>query len=122
MLQKHKCASSQEGKESAQKFWKDEEKVVECIENCQGEQKFKVGKGVIFAVLRACLSCAQREVKDSPAPSKQIADVEYSTLRSENETLKASLVFERESGKILRAQLDLLTNKNKTLTSVIGSG
>lgn len=45
LLQNHKCATSQAGNEWAQQFWKDEEKVVECIKQCQGEQKVKGGKG-----------------------------------------------------------------------------
>ncbi|KAK4820009.1 hypothetical protein QYF61_017388 [Mycteria americana] len=35
------------GKEWAQKFWKDEEKVVECIEQCQAAQKLGMKKGIL---------------------------------------------------------------------------
>jgi len=37
LLQKYKCAPSQAGIEWAQKFWKDEDKVVECIKQCLSE-------------------------------------------------------------------------------------
>lgn len=70
LLQKHDCAPSLAGKEWAQKFWKDEEKVVEHIEQCQAVQKLRAGKGkgVICAVLGACLSCAQQEAKETLLP------------------------------------------------------
>lgn len=86
LLWKHKCAPSQAGKEQAQKFWKDEVKVVECIEQCKDEQKSKVerGKDVICAVLAACFSCALKESKDTLV-SKPVSDLEYTVLKSENE-------------------------------------
>ena len=62
LLQKYGGAPSQARKEWAQKFWKDEEKVVERIKQCQVSQNLQTGKGegVICAVLGACLSCAQK--------------------------------------------------------------
>lgn len=77
-LRKHKRAASQGGEEWAQGFYKDEEGVVEHMENCQAEQRIKSGKGrgVLCAVLGACLSCGQRETEDSPPPSERIADVQ----------------------------------------------
>uniref|UniRef100_A0A8B9DS55 Uncharacterized protein n=1 Tax=Anser cygnoides TaxID=8845 RepID=A0A8B9DS55_ANSCY len=91
LLQKCKCFPSQVGKEWAQKFWKNQEKVVECIEQCQASQKIgqRKGKGAICAVLDACLSCAQQEAKEIPV-------------------LKSSLAFERETGKTLGIRNDHL--------------
>ncbi|GAB0203701.1 cAMP-dependent protein kinase inhibitor alpha [Grus japonensis] len=45
LLQKYKCAPNQVGIEWAQKFWKDEDKVVERIEQCRSEQKIKKVEG-----------------------------------------------------------------------------
>jgi len=44
-LQICKCAPSQAGSEWAQKFWKDEDKVVEQIKQCLSEQNIKKNKG-----------------------------------------------------------------------------
>lgn len=54
--------------------------MVERIEQCQALQKIRVGKAknVICAVLGACLSCAQEEAKNAPAPNL-ISAVEYTT-------------------------------------------
>ncbi|KAK4824891.1 hypothetical protein QYF61_021131 [Mycteria americana] len=118
LLQKYKCAPSQAGKEWAQKFWTDKEKVVEYIEQCQAAQKLgvKKGKGVICAVLGACLSCAQQEAKETPAP-KLVSDVEYTTLKSEDEVLKSSLACERDTGKTLGTGVDKLVSENNCLKS-----
>ena len=118
LLQKYKCAPSQAGKEWAQKFWKDEEKVVECIEQCQASRKIgqRKGKGAICAVLGACLSCAQQEAKETPAP-KLISDAEHTALKSEIEVLKSSLAFERETGKTLGIRVDKLLDENDKLVS-----
>lgn len=77
LLWKHKCAPSQAGKDQAQKFWKDEEKVMEHIEQCKNLQKSKVerGKDVICAVLVACFSHASKESKDTLV-TKPILDLE----------------------------------------------
>ncbi|KAK4830063.1 hypothetical protein QYF61_008401 [Mycteria americana] len=121
LLQKYKCAPSQAGKEWAEKFWKDEEKVIERIEQCQAAQRFgvKKSKRVVCAVLGACLSCAQQEAKRTPAP-RLISNVEYSALESENGVLKSSLAFERETGKTLRTQVDKLVSENDKLVSENG--
>ncbi|GAB0209719.1 hypothetical protein GRJ2_003437600 [Grus japonensis] len=112
LLQKYKCAPSQVGIEWAQKFWKDEDKVTERIEQCRSEQKIKKGKGkgIVCAVLGACLSCAQREIKECPPP-EQIADVEYASLKSENEVL----TFEKEKGEKLGTRVDALVIETQSL-------
>ena len=109
LLQKYKCAPSEAGIEWAQKFWKDEDKVVERIKQCLSEQKIKntKGKKFICAVLGACLSCAQKEINESLLPEK-VADVEYAALKSENEVLNTSLTFEKESRKKLETQINTL--------------
>uniref|UniRef100_A0A8B9EKY0 Uncharacterized protein n=1 Tax=Anser cygnoides TaxID=8845 RepID=A0A8B9EKY0_ANSCY len=86
LLQKCKCFPSQVGKEWAQKFWKNQEKVVESIEQCQASRKIRQrkGKSVICAVLDACLSCAQQGAKETPAP-KLISCMEYTAFKSEFE-------------------------------------
>ena len=116
LLQKYDCAPSQAGKEWAQKFWKDEEKVVERIEERRVSQKLRAGKGkgVICAVLGACLSCAQQEARETPAPNL-ISAVEYATLKSENEVLKSSLALQKETGERLRTQVDKLVSENECL-------
>lgn len=116
LLQKYDCAPSQAGKEWAQKFWKDEEKVVERIEECRVSQKLRAGKGkgVICAVLGACLSCAQQEARETPAPNL-ISAVEYATLKSENEVLKSSLALQKETGEKLRTHVDKLVSENECL-------
>lgn len=118
LLQKYKCAPSQAGKEFSQKFWKDEEKVVEHIEQCQASRKIgqRKGKGAICAVLGACLSCARQKAKETPAP-KLISDAEHTALKSENEILKSSLAFERETGKTLGIRVDKLLDENDKLVS-----
>ncbi|XP_071897749.1 uncharacterized protein [Anas platyrhynchos] len=117
LLQKYKCAPSQAGKEFSQKFWKDEEKVVEHIEQCQASRKIgqRKGKGAICAVLGACLSCARQKAKETPAP-KLISDAEHTALKSENEILKSSLAFEREMGKTLGIRVDKLLDENNKLS------
>uniref|UniRef100_A0A8B9ZLZ4 Uncharacterized protein n=1 Tax=Anas zonorhyncha TaxID=75864 RepID=A0A8B9ZLZ4_9AVES len=117
LLQKYKCAPSQAGKEFSQKFWKDEEKVVEYIEQCQASRKIgqRKGKGAICAVLGACLSCARQKAKETPAP-KLISDAEHTALKSENEILKSSLAFERETGKTLGIRVDKLLDENNKLS------
>lgn len=117
LLQKYKCAPSQAGKEFSQKFWKDEEKVVEHIEPCQASQKIgqRKGKGAIYAVLGDCLSCARQKAKETPAP-KLISDAEHTALKSENEILKSSLAFERETGKTLGIRVDKLLDENNKLS------
>ncbi|KAK4819789.1 hypothetical protein QYF61_011389 [Mycteria americana] len=121
LLQKYKCAPSQAGKEWTQKLWKDEEKVIELIEQCQAAQRFgvKKGKGMVCVVLGACLSCAQQEAKKTPAP-QLISNVEYSALESENGVLKSSLAFERETGKTLTTRVDKLVSENDKLVSESG--
>ncbi|XP_068523233.1 uncharacterized protein [Anas acuta] len=116
LLQKYKCAPSQAGKEFSQKFWKDEEKVVERIEQCQASRKIgqRKGKSVICAVLGACLSCARQEAKETPAP-KVISDAEHTALKSEIDVLKSSLAFERETGKTLGIRVDKLLDENDKL-------
>ncbi|KAM9510009.1 uncharacterized protein ACIB01_019668 isoform 1-T2 [Guaruba guarouba] len=116
LLEKYDCAPSSAGKELAQKFWKDEEKVVECIEQCRALHKLKAGKGknVMCAVLGACLSCAQEEAKNAPDPNL-ISDVEYAALKSENEVLKSSLTFHKETGEKLEACNNKLESENKNL-------
>lgn len=61
----------------AQKFWKDEEKVMEHIEQFKDEQKSKVerGKDLICAVLVTCFSHASKESKDTLV-TKPILDLE----------------------------------------------
>ncbi|XP_068521596.1 uncharacterized protein [Anas acuta] len=117
LLQKYKCAPSQAGKEFSQKFWKDEEKVVERIELCQASRKIgqRKGKSAICAVLGACLSCAQQETKETPAP-KLISDAEHTALKSEIEVFKSSLAFERETGKTLGIRVDKLLDENNKLS------
>ncbi|GAB0210355.1 hypothetical protein GRJ2_003501300 [Grus japonensis] len=116
LLQKYKCAPSQVGIEWAQKFWEDEDKTIEWIEQRRSEQKIKKGKGkgIVCAVLGACLSCAQREIKESPPPER-IADVEYASLKSENEVLKTSLTFEKEKGDKLGTRVDALMIESQSL-------
>ncbi|XP_040434397.1 uncharacterized protein LOC121080446 [Falco naumanni] len=103
LLQKYGCASSQAGKEWAQKFWNDKEKVIERIEQCQALQKLQMGKVVICVVLGACLSCAQKEAKEAPAPTL-VSAVEHAALKSENEVLKSPLAFQKETGEKLETQ------------------
>lgn len=76
--------------------WKFEERAEERIEQRRIEQQVKEGKGkgIICAVLGACLSCAQKEFKESPPPAR-IAHVEYPALKSENKVLETSLAFEK---------------------------
>lgn len=99
LLRKYKCAPSKARKEWAQKFWNDEDKEIELIEECRSEEKLwkckGKGKGIVSAVLGAWSSCLQKEVKESCPPGR-IADVEYAALKSENKGLKTSLVFEIE--------------------------
>uniref|UniRef100_A0A8B9FBA2 Uncharacterized protein n=1 Tax=Amazona collaria TaxID=241587 RepID=A0A8B9FBA2_9PSIT len=116
LLQKYDCAPSPAWKEWAQKFWKDEDEVVERIEQCRALYKLKVGKGknVMCAVLGACLSCAQEEAKNAPAPNLT-SDVKYAALKSENEVLKSSLAFHKETGEKLEARNDQLESENKNL-------
>eukprot|EP00075_Anas_platyrhynchos_P014902 XP_027304155.1 uncharacterized protein LOC113841671 [Anas platyrhynchos] len=116
LLQKYKCAPSQAGKEFSQKFWNDEEKVVERIEQCQASKNIgqRKGKGAICAVLGACLSCARQEAKETPAP-KVISDAEHTALKSEIDVLKSSLAFERETGKTLGIRVDKLLDENDKL-------
>lgn len=75
-----------------------EERVEEQIEQCRSEQQVKEGKGkgIICAMRGACLSCAQKEFKESPPPAR-IAHVEQPVLKSENKVLKTSLAFEKEN-------------------------
>uniref|UniRef100_A0A493T0R5 Uncharacterized protein n=1 Tax=Anas platyrhynchos platyrhynchos TaxID=8840 RepID=A0A493T0R5_ANAPP len=117
LLQKYKCAPSQAGKEFSQKFWKDEEKVVERIEQCQASRKIgqRKGKSAICAVLGACLSCARQKAKETPAP-KLISDAERTALKSEIDVLKSSLTFERETGKTLGNRVDKLLDENNKLS------
>uniref|UniRef100_A0A8B9NYL3 Uncharacterized protein n=1 Tax=Apteryx owenii TaxID=8824 RepID=A0A8B9NYL3_APTOW len=98
LLHKYKCAPSQAAKEWAQKFWKDEDKVVERIEQCRSQQKIKKGKGkgIICAVLGACLSCAQKEYKESSPPEK-VAEVAYAALRSANETWDGDIWYDNDN-------------------------
>uniref|UniRef100_A0A493TWN7 Uncharacterized protein n=1 Tax=Anas platyrhynchos platyrhynchos TaxID=8840 RepID=A0A493TWN7_ANAPP len=118
LLQKYKCAPSQAGKEFSQKFWKNEEKVVERIEQCQASRKIgqRKGKGAICAVLGACLSCARQKAKEPPAP-KLISDAEHTALKSEIDVLNSSLAFEREMGKTLGIRVDKLLDENDKLVS-----
>lgn len=92
LLQEQKCTPSQAGNERAQNFWN--------------------------AILRACLSRAQKEAKDVPAP-KRIADVEYLTLKSENEVLKSSLNSEKETGIKLGIRVNELTTENNHLKTEV---
>ncbi|PKU33777.1 hypothetical protein llap_15919 [Limosa lapponica baueri] len=69
--------------------------------------------------LGACLSCAQQEAKDAPAPNR-ISAVEYATLKSENEVLKSSLAFERETREKLGTRVDQLLNENGPLKQLLG--
>uniref|UniRef100_A0A493T1I5 Uncharacterized protein n=1 Tax=Anas platyrhynchos platyrhynchos TaxID=8840 RepID=A0A493T1I5_ANAPP len=73
------------------------------------------GKGAICAVLEACLSCARQKAKETPAP-KLISDAEHTALKSENEILKSSLAFERETGKTLGIRVDKLLDENNKLS------
>ncbi|NXO54347.1 POL5 protein, partial [Aramus guarauna] len=122
LLQKYNCTPSQEIIEWAQKYWKDEEKVVERIELSRIEQKIKEGKGkgIVCAVLGACLSCAQKEIKTSPSP-EQTADAEYASLKSENEVLKTSLTFEREENEKLKTSLTLEKENNDKFGTQVDS-
>lgn len=97
LLQKYNSAPSQAGIEWAQTFWDDENKVTELIEQCRNEHMVKKGKGkgIVWAVLGACLSCTQREFRES-LPSQRISYVRYAMLKSEEWLLKAPLTFERE--------------------------
>uniref|UniRef100_A0A8B9J1F9 Uncharacterized protein n=1 Tax=Amazona collaria TaxID=241587 RepID=A0A8B9J1F9_9PSIT len=103
LLQKYDCAPSPAGKEWAQKFWKDEEKVVERIEQCRALHKLKVGKGknVMCAVLGACLSCAQEEAKNAGE-----------TLKTHNNKLQSE-------NRALRSQIDRLTGHNYQLKQMM---
>lgn len=58
-------APPQASMEWAQEFCKDEDKVVEQTKQCKSQQQVKEGKGkgVICAVLGACLSYTQEEIK-----------------------------------------------------------
>jgi len=120
LLQKYGCAPSQAGKEWAQKFWKGEKKVVECVKQCQVSQKLRTGKGkgVICAVLSACFSCAQKEAKEAPAPAL-VAAVEHAALKSENEVLKSALAFQKETGEKLETQVSKLTSENEKLENQV---
>ncbi|GAB0206095.1 hypothetical protein GRJ2_003075100 [Grus japonensis] len=122
LLQKYNCTPSHEIIEWAQKYWKDEDKVVERIELSRIEQKIKEGKGkgIVCAVLGACLSCAQKEIKTSPSP-EQTADVEYASLKSENEVLKTSLTFEREENEKLKTSLTLEKENNDKFGTQVDS-
>jgi len=112
LLQKYGCAPSQAGKQWAQKFWKDKEKVVEHIRQFQVSQKLRTGKGkgVICAVLGTCLSCAQKEAKEAPAPTL-VSAIEHAALKSENEVLKSALAFQKKTGEKLETQVSKLTNQ-----------
>jgi len=116
LLQTYGCAPSQAKKEWAQRFWKDEEKVVERIKQCQVSQKLRTGKGkgVICAVLGACLSCAQKEAKEAPAPAL-VSTIEHAALKSENEVLKSALAFQKETGEKLETQVSKLISENEKL-------
>lgn len=109
------------GKEQAQEFWKDEKKVMGHIEQCKDEQKSKVvrGKDVLCAVLGACFSHALKESKGTLV-SKPILDPDYTVLKSENEVLKLSLAFERETGAKLGIQVDQLVIQNNHLKTEAG--
>lgn len=105
----------------AQKFWKDEDKVGERIEQCKSQQKVKKGKGVICAVLGACLLCAQKEIKRSPPPEKT-ADVRYASLKSGNEELKSSLAFEKQRwGNMERKMCRCPLSKNEQLKKLLAA-
>lgn len=116
LLQKYDCAPSQPGKQWAQKFWKDEEKVVEHIGECRASLKLRAGKGkgVICAVLGACLSCAQQEAKQAPAPIP-VSAAEYTAMKSENEVLKSSLASQKETGEKLTTHIDKLMSETEKL-------
>ncbi|XP_075604452.1 uncharacterized protein LOC142601014 [Balearica regulorum gibbericeps] len=122
LLRKYNSTPSQAGIEWAQKYWRDEDKVVERTELCRIEQKIKEGKGkgIVCAVLGACLSCAQKEIKTSPSPER-IADVEYASLKSENEVLKTSLTLEREENEKLKTSLTLEKENNEKLGTRVDS-
>jgi len=120
LLQKYGCAPSQVGKEWAQKFWKGKKKVVECVKQCQVSQKLRTGKGrgVICAVLGACVSCAQKEAKEAPAPAL-VSAVEHAALKSENEVLISALAFQKETGEKLETQVSKLTSENEKLENQV---
>lgn len=94
---------------------------MEHIGQCKDERKSKVGRGkdVICAVLGACFSHAPKECKDTLV-SKQILDLNYTVLKSENEVLKSSLAFERETGEKLGIQVDQLVIQNNHLKTEVG--
>lgn len=108
LLQKYKCAPSQAEKAWPPEFWKDEKKVTEHIEPFLITQKAEVGKGkgVICAVLGACVSCAQQESQESQvsSPPRQIANTEFQAMESENKMLKSSLASEKQTGEQLGAR------------------
>ena len=122
LLRKYNSTPPQVGIEWAQKYWRDEDKVVERTELCRIEQKINEGKGkgIVCAVLGACLSCAQKEIKTSPSPER-IADVEYASLKSENEVLKTSLTLEREENEKLKTSLTLEKENNEKLGTRVDS-
>lgn len=84
--------------ECAVKFWRDGDTVVEWIVKYRSEQNVKIGKGtrVICAVLGACLSNVQKEIRKPPL-LEQNAYVDYTALKSENEILKSSVSSGRQS-------------------------
>jgi len=120
LLQKYGCVPSQVGKEWAQNSWKDVEKVVECVKQCQVSQKLQAGKGkgVICAVLGACLSCAQKEAKEAPAPTL-VSAIEHAALKSANEVPKSALAFQKETGEKLETQVSKLTSENEKLENQV---
>jgi len=63
------CAPSQAGMKRAQKFWKDEDKVVGWIKLCLSEQKIKKTKDkkITCAVLGAAYLARRKKLK-SPHP------------------------------------------------------
>lgn len=88
LLQKYNCAPFQAGKVRVQKFWKDEEKVLEYIEHYQAAKKIgiKKDKKVICAVLGACLTCVQQEMREfkqalGASVLKLISGVEHTALK-----------------------------------------
>ncbi|GAB0209414.1 insertion element IS476 uncharacterized 39.2 kDa protein-like [Grus japonensis] len=56
----------------------------------------------------------EREIRESPPPER-IADVEYASLKSENEVWKASLTFEKEKGEKLGTRVDALMIESQSL-------
>jgi len=73
---------------------------------------------VIFAVLGTCLSCAQKEAKEAPAPTL-VSAVEHAVLKSENEVLKSALAFQKETGEKLETQVSKLTSVNEKLENQV---